>query len=524
MNLHKRSGNIILGNYIRMFSMAKTSKTLNDKEIAIIKKLLERGTPNQEIMGIINIKRGKPELHINLGRISDIKNNKSKRALNIEPATDKELDDFSNTKPEETDKINSENGDIRNLFPIKSLNPLTLDISESDTIECKESFSKDEKGLLRPLCALANNKGGYILYGVKDKTWEVVGLKEKSKQCFLEWDLQYLDTVVLNYLSCGIEIHKNIVSLYDFEIAILKVEPARKKPVIYINNVNVGQETFSVGDIFFRYPGSSRKICPAELDKIIEERMQSTLKTTLMKQIENILKNGIENSAILNITTGEVEGKSGSFIIDEKLLPKIQFLKEGEFVERAGAPALKLIGDVRPITEISKIEVETNVNIDIKEIVSSFLNNTPPKKPREYIKSLALSSRKWAPLFYFIKNGGNSYKAVVEYLTKLKNDESITYPQKQIDMINQNKIPTFSTKNKEYFVKKIENQEDVKISTEEDCLKFCVGIGQLPKDKINLEYCKQKLKFIMEYYWVHKNVKDMLIKISSYLDILFYKE
>ena len=205
-------------------------------------------------------------------------------------------------------------------------------------------------------------------------------------------------------------------------------------------------------------------------------------------------------------------------------MPQIQFLKEGEFVEKKGAPALKLIGEVRPITEIAKVEIETNVNIDIKEIVSSFLNNTPPEKPREYIKSLALSPRKWAPLFYFIQSGGNSYKAVVEYLTKLKSEENITYPQKQIDMINQNKLPTFSTKDKERFVKIIENQEDVTISTVQDCLQFCVGIGQLPKDKINLAYCKKKLKFIMEHYWVHKDVKDMLIKISSYLDILFCKK
>lgn len=505
-------------------NMAKTLKTLNDIEIAIIKKLVEQGKPSQEIMGIINIKRGKPELHVNFGRISDIKNGKTKRALDIEPATDAELEEFLKEDTENKKKDISEIENISKLFPIKSQNPLILDISETDMLECKESFSKDEKNLLRPLCALANNKGGYILYGVKDKTWEVVGIKEKSKQKFLEWDLQSLDSVVLNYLSCGIEVNKNIVSLYGMEIAVLKVEPARKKPVIYINNVNVGGETFATGDIFFRYPGSSRKICPSELDKIIEERMQSTLKTTLMKQIETIFKNGIENSAVMNIATGEVEGKSGNFVIDEKLLPKIQFLKEGEFVEKKGAPALKLVGDVRTISEITKVEVETNVNIDIKEIVSSFLNNTPPTKPREYIKSLALSSRKWAPLFYFIQSGGNSYKAVVEYLNKLKIEENITYPQKQIDMINQNRLPTFSTKNKERFIEIIENQEDVDMSSAEDCLLFCVGIAQFPKDRINLAYCKKKLKFIMEHYWAHRDVKNILIKISSYLDILFYKK
>lgn len=190
--------------------MAKTSKTLNDKEIAIIKKLVEQGKPSQEIMGIINIKRGKPELHVNFGRISDIKNGKTKKALDIAPATDVELEEFLKEDTENKKKNISESENINKLLPIKSQDPLILDISETDTVECKESFSKDEKNLLRPLCALANNKGGYIFYGVKDKTWEVVGIKEKSKQKFLEWDLQSLDGVVLGYLSCGIEVHKPV--------------------------------------------------------------------------------------------------------------------------------------------------------------------------------------------------------------------------------------------------------------------------------------------------------------------------
>ena len=175
--------------------MVKTLKALNDKEIAIIKKLVEQGKPNQEIMGIINIKRGKPELHVNFGRISDIKNGKTQRALDIAPATDAELKEFLKEDTENKKKNVSEVESSSILFPIKSQNPLILDISETDTLECKESFSKDEKNLLRPLCALANNKGGYILYGVKDKTWEVVGIKEKNKQKFLEWDFLYFFSI-----------------------------------------------------------------------------------------------------------------------------------------------------------------------------------------------------------------------------------------------------------------------------------------------------------------------------------------
>lgn len=56
-------------------------------------------------MGIINIKRGKPERHVNFGRISDIKNGKTKRALDIEPATDAELEEFLKEDTENKKKM-----------------------------------------------------------------------------------------------------------------------------------------------------------------------------------------------------------------------------------------------------------------------------------------------------------------------------------------------------------------------------------------------------------------------------------
>ena len=131
--------------------MKNTAKTLTDLEISIIKKLLEQGRPNQEVMGIINLKRGDPSLHINFGRISDIKNGKNKRSLVISSATDLELEQFlskNNQSNENQVKTLKERGFE---LPIKSKNPLILDIAESEIIECKATFSKDTKNLLKPL-------------------------------------------------------------------------------------------------------------------------------------------------------------------------------------------------------------------------------------------------------------------------------------------------------------------------------------------------------------------------------------
>ena len=66
-----------------------------------------------------------------------------------------------------------------------------------------------------------------------------------------------------------------------------------------------------------------------------------------MRQLRRIREAGVDNVAILNLRSGEVSGASGNFYVSEELLPKLQFIREGHFVESNGAPALRLLGDIR---------------------------------------------------------------------------------------------------------------------------------------------------------------------------------
>ena len=51
----------------------------------------------------------------------------------------------------------------------------------------------------------------------------------------------------------------------------------------------------------------------------------------------------------MNLIDGTIEGAKGSLLIDAALIPKLKFIKEGS-LNNSGRPALKLIGDVRPIS------------------------------------------------------------------------------------------------------------------------------------------------------------------------------
>ena len=61
------------------------------------------------------------------------------------------------------------------------------------------------------------------------------------------------------------------------------------------------------------------------------------------------LKVGPENAAIFNVLEGRVDGQKGTLMIERKLIPKLKFIKEGNFKEK-GWPTLKLIGDVKAIS------------------------------------------------------------------------------------------------------------------------------------------------------------------------------
>ena len=176
-------------------------------------------------------------------------------------------------------------------------------------------------------------------------------------------------------LSCGIDFDMVTLARAGKTIGVLHIFPAKTKPVMFVRQVDGAGE----GHIYYRYQGENRLIAPTELQQTIEERIRTLSETILSKHISNILSNGIENSAVLNLDSGVVDGKAGSFVIDEELLPKISFIKEGEFVETSGAPTLTLIGKIKASTKV----------IVTKKVIS---DDEYPYKPREAHREIAKQS------------------------------------------------------------------------------------------------------------------------------------
>jgi len=240
------------------------------------------------------------------------------------------------------DFINSE--DYKKAFVFHTSIPNRIVARESGWLEFKESFnwlSKDKYA--KSMAAFANNRGGFIIFGVKDQPRELVGLQSNN---FETTDEAKITSYLNNIFSPEIIFEKFVVEIQSKNIGVLYTYQANHKPVVCSKNDNELKES----DIYYRYNAKSERIKYPEL-KLLLEQIKIEERKSWMEHFEKILKVGPTNAAILDIIGGEINGRGGTLVIDKKLVPKLKFIKEGNFQEK-GKPVLKLIGDVKPVSVI----------------------------------------------------------------------------------------------------------------------------------------------------------------------------
>lgn len=335
--------------------MAKRqSNPLTDLEVGVIRNLLARdGAKGQTIHGQINARRRELGIQeINAARISEI-NRGHDRYSGIPAVTDGAVVSYFSgdagssihsigQSPVSADKL-------RRLFPLKEGTDDYLAITETSQIECKQSFNKYFfNNFLKAIAAFSNNQGGYILFGVENSNWKIHGINRAD---FETYDRAELSQKLREIFSAEIRIEMKTHECGLKCIGVLYIYKSMTRPVMLTSNRN----EVAIGQIYYRYDASNHLIGPSELEQIIRERVAEQSQSVLGKHFKNIMANGIDNSAVLNLTTGEVDGKGGNFFIDKGTLSKVKFVKEGEFVEQSGEPAITIVGQVKE-TLISKLD------------------------------------------------------------------------------------------------------------------------------------------------------------------------
>jgi len=305
--------------------------------------------------------------------------------------------------------------DLNEIFKISPVDPECVISRESSSLEFKESFGwASLPKYLKTSAAYANAKGGYVVFGIANKPHRLCGLSGANLKSFEDIDPEKMSRNFNEHFAPEIEWTIQEYELQGKVFGLLYIHEAKDKPVVCTKDA--GKE-LKESDIYYRYRGRSERIKYPELRAILEAKRE-TEQRLWMQHLENIARIGVREAGIFDLHTGSVTGSGGSFLIDESLLSQLSFIKEGEFSEVKGKPALKLIGHVEPLagTVIGSGKKVKLKGIRTADIVLSTLNQDNVPEPDEYIKQICFESTAFLPVYYFIKKSGMTLNKTVEVL------------------------------------------------------------------------------------------------------------
>ena len=288
---------------------------------------------------------------------------------------------------------------------------------EGQELEFKEQFNLG--GLaeyFRDFAAFANNRGGYLIFGVTDKPRVPVGLSKSALAQFEKVDPEKISGFLLEICSPSIEWEQATYKVRGASFGVFRVHAAREKPVIAKKDEG-RQQIIKNGEVYYRYSGRSQKIQHAELENIIERRIQQNNQQWL-DLVRKIGSAGPNNAAILDTERSLIEKQDAQILVmDDDLAKKMRFIKEGQFQEKFGVPTLKLIGDIVPV---AKVEVVKRVQVNL---ISEYpLSATEVADAVEAAYPAAKRSKIWKTIRENdLKN--NSDYAVYNFRNKKQEDE-----------------------------------------------------------------------------------------------------
>ena len=395
-------------------SLAK-ARSISDTEIALIRAMRKRGMRPTDIQFYFS----RPDRPVNLGRIADIENDRYGPGIAAvaDAILDAFIENFEQTTANAEDASPVSERTVKSLFK-KRGKEWAVGAGETIDVECKEGFRLTPQDrfadCLRTICAFANNRGGYLLFGVRNAGCVVVGLAD---QTFAETDIGALNRTVSSALDPSPDFERTTIELDGRLVGVIYVAPHRERPMLATKSIN---KDFTEGSIYFRYPGESKAIRPGELRSIIADRE----KRAVIEFAQRSARAAAGDGAFLDLQSGRLEGGGASFLIDESLLPKLNFVKEGDFTQKSGSSAMRLVGDVRLVTGTEEV-VERIVRESVTDeaLLVDFLNRSKVAQPMSYVLHLLHAQRFWLPVFYYIEQTGLSHEEIAvkvgaEFTTK----------------------------------------------------------------------------------------------------------
>lgn len=389
------------------------NRGLEDWEISIIKRMMEEGYARDKMHAYFN----RPERTLTPAAYSEIKVGKIGPEVPVagSEVLSRFVDGFAKSREEaEKDPIGAFM--LSRMVAIDSETDC-LKEKESDHVEFKAGFTFADNAfskVVRAMAALANNSGGYILCGIEDGTGAVKGLSSPDVfDCDPSRWSQALKSALMPVPVFG----RIIVEVAGKKIGVLYVEPAENKPVVAIKKLG---EKIREGAIYYRYPGESREIGYGELSSILADRDRRA-QQTLLKTLNLFAERSPSDVAVIDLKRGELVdtdvAENGAPIqLSKEFVDQLSVIKEGEFVETKGAPAVRILANANIVVPDSVMTQVVRGFVSDQSSVKNFIANEDVQEPIQYFLAAINSSSDWLPLFHWMRVAGVSTEKAMELI------------------------------------------------------------------------------------------------------------
>lgn len=225
---------------------------------------------------------------------------------------------------------------MKDLLDLKvDTKTLKVNSREGDRREFKVLFDRNALWkYCKTMVSFANRDGGVLVFGVKDRPRELVGLTGNNP------DELVFAHFLKEYFEPEIRFTLDTLKIAGKNLFYVLIESSPNKPVIckkrkVEKNKEVGKtdkELLREGAIYYRYSSSTEEIKYPELTKILEEKVQKVFHS-MVDNITLLNKVGYDRAAIVDAADLSGNDKTTSVYITTETAKNINWIQKGRFSE-----------------------------------------------------------------------------------------------------------------------------------------------------------------------------------------------
>lgn len=288
---------------------------------------------------------------------------------------------------------------LKEVFRFAPGSTTRLIARDSGTVEFKRNFQRGDalSGYARSMAAHASAFGGYLVLGVPDNPREIVGM---SNDTFEADDPAEMTGILSRKFSPWIKWDSDVHEVGGGRLGLIHARPSEDKPVIATGDA---ADIIRDGGVSCRCRARSERIRFPELRKILQEA-RSHEQQLRLRHLKNVARVGVRKAAVFDTEAGLVEGRGGTLVMDRALLPKLKFMREGEFREVSMAPMLGWVGDAEVLAAGTVVSGTGDPEaIRGPEIMKAFLGQERVSSPLEHLKASCCEPSAYQPIHYVLR-------------------------------------------------------------------------------------------------------------------------